>query len=104
MPNQDTLARPADQASDQPVDFNEQPVTRVRLKLSNVLATIVFSAVEVWAVIVVLTMLRVDGVLKVALCCALAGALMAIYLAWRSIRAEAAGDEYISGSRRRGQT
>jgi hypothetical protein len=104
MPEQDTLIRPTKQDVDLPVDFDEQPVRRIRLTLSSVLATIVFSAIELWAVIVVLTMLRVDGVLKVALCCALAGALMAIYLAWQGLRAEAVGDEYITGSRRRGRT
>ena len=105
MPEQDTLIRPTGQDLVRSADLETEQLTRPRRpRLSSVLATIVFSAIEVWAVIVVLVMLRVDGVLKVALCAALAGALMAIYFAWQSIRSETAGDSIISGPRRRGQT
>lgn len=105
MPKQDTLIRPAGPDLTPPVDLETEQLSRPRRpRLSSVLATIVFSAIQIWAVIVVLTMLRVDGVLKVALCVALAGALMAIYFAWQSIRSETAGDSIISGPRRRGQT
>ncbi len=105
MPEQDTLIRPAGPDLAQSVDPETEQFARPRRpRLSSVLATIVFSAIQIWAVVVVITMLRVDGVLKVALCVALAGALMAIYLAWQGIRAETAGDEIISGPRRRGQT
>jgi hypothetical protein len=97
MSDQNTLIRPTEPET----DSREMPQPRRRIRLSSVLATIIFSAVEIWAVIVVLVMLRVDGVLKVALCCAIAGALMSIYLAWQDLRREVVADERMPGRHHR---
>jgi hypothetical protein len=48
--------------------------------------TIVFTAVEVWAVLVVLFRVPADGVARVALAAALAGTLMAVLLSWQDRR------------------
>lgn len=57
----------------------------LRLRLSTVVATVLFSAVEIWAIIVVLVGFRPDGPAKVALACVVAGTAMAIVLAWQDM-------------------
>ncbi|HEX3787437.1 MAG TPA: hypothetical protein VHW44_06215 [Pseudonocardiaceae bacterium] len=66
-----------------PIEGARRPA---RPRWPNAVSTIIFGAVELWALVVVLTTLHPSGVLKVALSCVLAGAVMAIYLAGASFR------------------
>lgn len=48
--------------------------------------TMLFTAVQVWALVVVLTQLRADGVVRVALACLLSGAVVAVLWSWQETR------------------
>ena len=54
--------------------------------------TVTFTVVQAWAVIVVLTQLRADGVTKAALALVLSGTVIAIISAWQEVRPRPPGD------------
>jgi len=58
---------------------------------ARVSGTVVFSAVEVWAVIVVITRFTAAGASRVALALVLAGALLAIFYAWEETKVSLRG-------------
>lgn len=73
-----------------PAETPLRPV--LRLRLSTVVATVVFSAVEIWAMIIVLVAFHPGGPAKVALACVVAGTAMAIVLAWQDMHATSAAE------------
>jgi len=54
---------------------------------ARVSGTAAFTAVEVWAVIMVITRFTADGASRVALAIVLAGAVLALLYAWEETRA-----------------
>lgn len=48
-------------------------------------STVAFTVIQAWAVIVVLTQLRADGVTRAALALVLSGAVVAIISAWQEV-------------------
>lgn len=52
-------------------------------RTSAVMWSIVFTVVQAWAVLAVLTLIRAQGAAHVALACVLGGAVMAVILAWQ---------------------
>jgi hypothetical protein len=66
-------------------------VARPRRKpIGRVLATVLFTVVEAWALVVVLAHVRVGGMDRIALALALAGCVIAVIDAWQNIRAQRA--------------
>lgn len=53
-----------------------------RRRTSAVIWSALFTAVQVWALLVVLVLVHPPGVAHVALACVMAGAVMAVILAW----------------------
>lgn len=54
-----------------------------RRRTSAAMWSIVFTGIQTWAVLAVLTLVRAQGVAQVALACVLGGAIMAVILAWQ---------------------
>lgn len=66
-----------------------KPLTAKRkLATSRVLATVLFTVVEAWALVVVLAHIRAGGIDRIALALALAGCVVAVVDAWQNIRAQ----------------
>jgi hypothetical protein len=78
-----------------PSDEQSTPTTPKRVmgntgrrqrSVSTLTWTVTFTVVQAWAVIVVLTQLRADGVTKAALALVLSGTVIAIISAWQEVR------------------
>jgi hypothetical protein len=68
-------------------DFSSYPGQRSRRETAGQLAcAVLFSVIEIWAVVVVLTQVRVPDVQAAALAFVLSGALMATWPEWQKIR------------------
>ncbi|HVV24149.1 MAG TPA: hypothetical protein VHF06_32240 [Pseudonocardiaceae bacterium] len=66
-----------------------KPLTAKRkLAIGRVLATVLFTVVEAWALVVVLAHIRAGGMDRIALALALAGCVVAVIDAWQNIRAQ----------------
>ena len=63
-------------------------VARRQKSLTRVLATVVFTVVEAWALVVVLAHIQAGGMDKIALALALAGCVVAVIDAWQNVRAQ----------------
>jgi hypothetical protein len=64
------------------------PLSAKRKTVGRVVATVVFTVVEAWALVVVLADIRAGGMDKIALALALAGCVVAVIDAWQNIRAQ----------------
>ncbi|GAA0642606.1 hypothetical protein GCM10010174_76570 [Kutzneria viridogrisea] len=53
---------------------------------ARVVWTALFSAVQLWAIVVLLTQLHVDGVVAVALAAVISGAVLAALSGWQEVR------------------
>jgi hypothetical protein len=64
----------------------------------KVVLTALFTAVELWSVVVLLTQLHVGGVVAVALAAVMSGAVLAAVYGWQEVRAQSGrstgGDEF----------
>ncbi|QUQ66560.1 hypothetical protein [Kutzneria sp. CA-103260] len=71
-----------------------RPYNRV---FTRVVLTVVFTAVQLWAVVVLLTQLHVAGVVAVALAMVMAAAVLTVVYGWQEVRAasrqQTGGDE-----------
>lgn len=54
----------------------------------KVVLTALFTAVELWAIVVLLTQLHVGGVVAVALAAVMSGAVLAAVYGWQEVRAQ----------------
>lgn len=71
-----------------------RPYNRV---FARVVLTVLFTTVQLWAVVVLLTQANVSGVLAVALAAVMAAAVLAVIYGWQEVRAasrqQTGGDE-----------
>lgn len=68
----------------QPKNSSSDPANLSRRKIIGRLAwPILFSVTEIWAVVIVITQIRVDGVDAAALALVVAGVVLAIWSEWR---------------------
>ncbi|MFI9383582.1 hypothetical protein [Kutzneria sp. NPDC052558] len=71
-----------------------RPYNRV---FARVVLTVFFTAVQLWAAVVLLTQLHVEGVAAVALAMVMAAAVLAVIYGWQEVRAagrqQTGGDE-----------
>jgi hypothetical protein len=71
-----------------------RPYNRV---FGRVVLTAVFTAVQLWAAVVLLTQLHVEGVVAVALAVVMAAAVLAVIYGWQEVRSvsrqQTGGDE-----------
>ena len=71
-----------------------RPYNRI---FARVVLTVLFTAVQLWAVVVLLTQANVAGVLAVALAAVMAAAVLAVIYGWQEVRAasrqQTGGDE-----------
>ena len=71
-----------------------RPYNRV---FARVVLTVFFTAVQLWATVVLLTQLHVGGVVAVALAAVMAGGVLAVIYGWQEVRAarrqQTGGDE-----------
>jgi hypothetical protein len=71
-----------------------RPYNRV---FARVVLTVTFTAVQLWAVVVLLTQVHVTGVVAVALAAVMAAAVLAVVYGWQEVRAasrpQTGGDE-----------
>lgn len=73
-----------------------RPYNRV---FARVVLTVLFTAVQLWAVVVLLTQVHVDGVVAVALAAVMAAAVLAVIYGWQEVRAagrQQTGDDELS--------
>ncbi|MET8758914.1 hypothetical protein [Lentzea sp. NPDC004782] len=66
-------------------DSRAQVLRARRKHMEQVLLLIVYTVVEVWAVVAVVVLLQDDGVLAVAASMVLAGLLLALWDSWRTL-------------------
>ena len=66
-------------------DSRTQVLRARREYVGQVLLMIVYTVVELWAVVAVVVLLREDGVLAVAASVVLAGLLLALWDSWRTL-------------------
>jgi hypothetical protein len=64
----------------------EEPARSRRRFTERLASTLVFTAVMLWAAVVVVVKSDVDGVVALAVSFVLAGGLVAVYDAWRELR------------------
>jgi hypothetical protein len=70
-----------------PQEQSRAEILRARRKFTEqVVATVLFTVVELWATVAVLVLLDATGVLAVAAALALAAGLMLVYESWQSVR------------------
>lgn len=55
--------------------------------------TIIFTGVQVWALVVLLVQFRADGVLAAAAALIMSAAMIAVHDAWRDLRSEKSADQ-----------
>jgi hypothetical protein len=84
-----------------PTDEQPMPMTSVRVTgnrgtrrrgVSTLTWTVTFTVIQAWAVIVVLTQLRADGLTRAALALVLSSAVVAIISAWQEVRPRPPGE------------
>ncbi|MFD1149601.1 hypothetical protein [Saccharothrix hoggarensis] len=69
------------------MNHNEEQARSRRRFTERLACTLVFTAVQLWAVVVVVVKAEVDGVVAPAVALVLAGGLIAVHDAWREVRA-----------------
>ncbi|ONI88467.1 hypothetical protein ALI22I_19115 [Saccharothrix sp. ALI-22-I] len=65
---------------------NEEPARSRRRFTERLACTLLFTAVQLWAAVVVIVKSDLDGVVALAVAFVLAGGLIAMYDAWREVR------------------
>lgn len=99
----DQQSRPTWQPSVPPTTgTTPQPSPRRGTAWFAMMLTATFSAVQMWAILVVLVMVDTSGVAEVALLCVLVGSGIAICLAVRMVRVISARERAIERERRQG--
>ncbi|WP_158843048.1 hypothetical protein [Saccharothrix deserti] len=68
------------------MNHNEEPAKSRRRFTERLACTLVFTAVQLWAAVVIIFKSDVDGVVALAVAFVLAGGLIAMYDAWREVR------------------
>lgn len=70
-----------------PQEHSREEILRARRKFTEqVVVTVLFTVVELWATVAVVVLLDATGVLAVAAALALAAGLMYVYESWQSVR------------------
>jgi hypothetical protein len=64
----------------------EEPARSRRRFTERLASTLVFTAVMLWAAVVIIVKSELDGVVALAVAFVLAGGLVAVYDAWREVR------------------
>jgi hypothetical protein len=68
------------------MNHNEEPAKSRRQFTERLACTLVFTAVQLWAAVVIVVKADVDGVVGLAVALVLAGGLLAVHDAWRDVR------------------
>ncbi|WP_447003676.1 hypothetical protein ACRAKI_29065 [Saccharothrix isguenensis] len=68
------------------MNHNEEPAKSRRQFTERLACTLVFTAVQLWAAVVIIVMADVDGMVAFAVALVLAGGLIAVHDAWRDVR------------------
>ncbi|MBB5805174.1 hypothetical protein F4560_004942 [Saccharothrix ecbatanensis] len=68
------------------MNHNEEPAKSRRQFTERLACTLVFTAVQLWAAVVIVFKADVDGVVGLAIALVLSGGLIAVHDAWRDVR------------------
>lgn len=68
------------------MNHNEEQAKARRQFTERLACTLVFTAVQLWAAVVIIVKADVDGVVALAAAFVLAGGLIAVHDAWRDVR------------------
>lgn len=74
------------------ISTRNQPPRHKHRTMNRVLCTTLFTLMELWALVLVLSEIRASGAAAIALAVTLAAAVLAVIDAWRGVR-EVAGEE-----------
>ncbi|GAA3840363.1 hypothetical protein GCM10022243_03400 [Saccharothrix violaceirubra] len=67
---------------------NPESVKARRRLTERIACTVVFTVIQLWSTVVIVTRFEADGVVSLAVALVLAGGLFAVLDAWREVRAE----------------